>query len=211
MTKDSMARFDTPEEVTVFLTTFVNRGYNQVDTSRMYSPQAPKSSEPRIGATSIKDKLIIDTKVTSNIPSAHTTANILAEIDASLEALKIKQINIEYLHVPDRGTLFEEACVAMDRAYREGKIKHWGLCSYSADEVQSIIDICEKHGYVKPSVYQGQYNAIVRGGEKELFPVLRKNGMAFYAFSPAGGGFFAGNHKKASKGGRYDKTASPVV
>ncbi|KAF9870699.1 putative aldo/keto reductase [Colletotrichum karsti] len=203
---DPMVRFDTPDQVNAFLNAFSNRGYNQLDTSRMYSPHAPGTSEPRIGAVAAGDRFVIDTKVTSIEPGAHTKDKILEEIDISLEALKIDQINVEYLHVPDRDTPFEEACEAMTQAHREGKIKHWGICSYTAEEVQRFIDICEERGFVKPTVYQGQYNPIVRGGEKDLFNVLRKNGMAFYAFSPAAGGFFAGNHKNFTRGGRFDKS-----
>ena len=43
---------------------------------------------------------------------------------------------------------------------------------------------------MKPTVYQGMYNAITRGIEKDLLPFLRKNGISFVAYSPASGGFF---------------------
>lgn len=201
-----MARFDTPHEVNGFLNTFAKRGYHQVDTARMYSPQAPGTSEPRIGAVSARQSFAIDTKVGGREAGSHSKNNVLKEIDTSLEDLKINQINIEYLHVPDRATPFLEACEAMDQAHKEGKIKLWGLSNYTAEETQSFIDICEEHDLVKPSVYQGPYNPIIRSSEKELFAVLRKNGMAFYAYSPGAGGFFAGNHKNAKAGGRYDQS-----
>jgi aflatoxin B1 aldehyde reductase len=51
-------------------------------------------------------------------------------------------------------------------------------------EVAEIVGICKQHGYVQPSVYQGIYNAIHRNVESELFPALRKFGIAFYAFNP---------------------------
>ncbi|KAM6511450.1 hypothetical protein FALCPG4_016452 [Fusarium falciforme] len=203
---DPMARFNSPDEVNGFINAFAARGYRQLDNARAYSPHAPGSSEPRLGAVAAGDRFVIDTKVNSLQPGTHSKANILKEIDESLEALKIKQINIEYLHMPDRATKFEEPCEAMDQAHREGKIKQWGLSNYKAEEVQAILKICEERGFVKPTVYQGQYNLIVRGGEKELFPILRKNGIAFYAYSPAAAGFFAGNHKKVKAGGRYDKS-----
>lgn len=38
-------------------------------------------------------------------------------------------------------------------------------------------------GYVRPSVLQGQYNLFARKGEEELLPVLRKHGIAYYAYS----------------------------
>lgn len=58
--------------------------------------------------------------------------------------------------------------------------------------LESFIVICENNGYVKPSVYQGQYNLICRRPEKELLPFLRKHNMTFNAYSPLGGGFLTG-------------------
>lgn len=43
-----------------------------------------------------------------------------------------------------------------------------------------FIEVCEREGYVKPTVYQGLYNLVSRGHEK-LFPTLRKHGMVFDA------------------------------
>jgi len=57
--------------------------------------------------------------------------------------------------------------------------------------VQTIDDICKKEGYVLPTVYQGGFNPVARGAEEGLFPTLRKLGIAFYAFSPFGGGYFS--------------------
>ena len=45
-----------------------------------------------------------------------------------------------------------------------------------------IYAICEKRGWVRPRVYQGKYNPIVRGGEEGLFLVLRRWGMGFWAY-----------------------------
>jgi len=70
----------------------------------------------------------------------------------------------------------------LDQAYRAGKFKSFGFSNYTAAEVEEFVKICEEKGFVKPSVYQGQYNPIVRTGEKELFPVLRKHGIVFYAW-----------------------------
>lgn len=162
------------------------------------------ASESRLGGVSAGNRFLIDTKVMSWEPKSHTTEKVVQGIDQSLAALGISQINVEYLHVPDRSTPFEEACIAMNEAHKAGKIKSWGLSNYKAEEVQEIVDICEQRGFVKPSVYQGHYNVLVRGGEKGLFPTLRKHGIAFYAYSPAAGGFFAGNFKEVQKNGRWD-------
>ena len=54
-----------------------------------------------------------------------------------------------------------------------------------------LIEICTKNGYIKPSVYQGQYNLLFRGIEEDLFPLLRKHGLSFVAYSPLAGGFLS--------------------
>jgi aflatoxin B1 aldehyde reductase len=73
-----------------------------------------------------------------------------------------------------------------------------GLCNYSAKQMAEYLEICSANGYVKPSVCQGHYNALVRGAEDELLPLLRKHGIAYYAFSPLGGGFLTGKVTFAS-------------
>ncbi len=52
--------------------------------------------------------------------------------------------------------------------------------------LEEFIQICKDNNYVKPHVYQGQYNVVCRRIETTLFPILRANGMAFaaYRFGP---------------------------
>ncbi|KAF4464475.1 Aflatoxin B1 aldehyde reductase member 2 [Fusarium albosuccineum] len=192
---DPIARYSTPDKVNAFFNAFAKRGYNQIDTARGYSLHAPGTSEPRIGAICPGDRFIIDSK--ADPTAGYTKESVLRDIDASLDALKVDQINIYYLHAPDRKNPPEPAIQALNQACKEGKIKAWGISNYRADEVQNTLDFCEDRGFVKPSIYQGHYNPVVRGGEKELFPLLRKNNIAFSAYSPAGAGFFAGSSKTA--------------
>ncbi|KAM0263730.1 hypothetical protein ACHAQJ_001044 [Trichoderma viride] len=201
---DPTVRFDSPAEVEEFLNTFYEGGYRQIDAARGYSPHAPKSCEPRLGAVNVGDRFVIGTKVVSRPDGAHSKDQIAQSINDSLEALKVSQVDIMYLHQPNRTVPFEETAEAMDKAYREGKFKRFGLSNYTAAEVEQFIKISEEKGFVKPTVYQGQYNPVVRTGEKELFPVLQKHGIAFYAWSPGAAGFFNGNHKNPQAGSRYD-------
>lgn len=177
-----MAKFGTPKDVKEFLDYFYSHGYRDLDTSRGYSPHASGTSEPLLGAVDAGRRFNIDTKVYSYGDHPHSREKIELNIDESLGALNISQVDVEYLHHPDRTTPFEESAEAMDKAYRQGKFRRFGLSNYSAEEVEKFVQICQDRGFVKPSVFQGQYNAIVRGGEKELFPVLRKYGIAFVAW-----------------------------
>lgn len=118
----------------------------------------------------------------SGTPGDHTAAKLENSIAQSLNDLKASTVQTMMLHVPDRQTPFEESLKTMNQGVLDGKFKTFGLSNYTPEEVKQIIDICERNGYAKPAVYEGHYNVVVRGGEKELFPLLRKHNIAFFAF-----------------------------
>lgn len=161
---------------------FFERGYRQLDTSRNYAPGAAGTSEPRLGAVDAGKRFTIDTKASYAGEHPHAKNSIIESVDASIKDLKTSPINVFYLHMPDRSTPFEDTAAGIDEAYKAGNIKQFGISNHTPEEVEEFVRISKEKGYVKPTVYQGQYNAIVRGGEKSLFPVLRKHGIAFYAY-----------------------------
>ncbi|KAK6072590.1 aldo keto reductase [Seiridium cupressi] len=194
-----IAHFDSTEDVQALLGVFHSRGYTQVDTARDYSRNAPGASELRLGQAGAASKFAIHTKVHSGHPGDHEPSKIDLSITQSLDALQTSTVETMFMHVPDRQTPFEDTAKAMNEAFKQGKFRTFGLSNYSAAEVLKFIEICEEKGFVKPGVYQGHYNAIVRRGEKELFPLLRKHNIAFFAYSPAAGGLFSGNADTASR------------
>lgn len=48
--------------------------------------------------------------------------------------------------------------------------------------VEEWLKISDEKGYVKPTVYQGQYNLFCRTLEDALFPILRANAIKFNAY-----------------------------
>jgi hypothetical protein len=44
--------------------------------------------------------------------------------------------------------------------YKEGKFKEFGLSNFAAYEVAEIVMICNERKWVRPTVYEGMYNAI---------------------------------------------------
>lgn len=181
----TFAKFDTPEQVGALLDLFHSRGHRQLDTARAYAPGAPGTSEARLGAAGAGERFRIDSKAGfagDDGDEPHGRAGIVRSADVSVRDLRVAQANIYYLHMPVRTTPLEETCAGIDEAYRAGRFKEFGVSNHTPEEVERIVSICEERGYVKPTVYQGQYNPIVRGAEKDLFPVLRKHKIAFYAW-----------------------------
>ncbi len=71
--------------------------------------------------------------------------------------------------------------------------------------VEEWLQIAKSKGYVKPTWFQGHYNLASRAYEDALFPLLRREGMHFAAYSPLAGGFLKGNltSSGARKGTRF--------
>src|SRR5689334_2699374 len=137
----------------------------------------------------------------------HEAKDVRAGLFASLKALRAEKIDLFYLHAPDRNTPFEDTLWEVNKLYEEGYFKRFGISNFQSWEVAKVCEICDKNGWIKPSVYQGLYNAFQRSVESELVPCLRHYGIGLYAFQPLAGGFLTGklhrNQKEFEKGSRF--------
>ncbi|KAH9886970.1 Aldo/keto reductase [Cubamyces lactineus] len=212
------ARVDQLKDIGAILDLFQGHGHFEVDTARIY---AEGTSEEYIGKLNWQKRgLLVDTKIYPTVGKdsssgislttqiSHSPEDLRRILDISLKALNTDSIEIWYLHGPDRTTPYDVTMKAINELYKEGKFKRFGVSNFAAWEVAEIVGICKANGYVQPSVYQGVYNAIHRKVEPELFPCLRKFGIAFYAFNPLGGGLFTGRYHSAKDqvepGSRFD-------
>ncbi|KAF9585938.1 hypothetical protein BGW38_010881 [Lunasporangiospora selenospora] len=195
------------ESVKPFLDMFKKYGHEELDSARIYcqghtdqvlGELAPPSSGFKIAA-----------KVYPASPGDHDAVNLPKIFHESLTALKTNKVDVFYLHAPDYTTPFEVTLKVVDDMYRQGMFERFGLSNYSAWQVAQIHGICKRNGYILPTVYQGQYNAITRGIVRELLPCLRAHNMVFYGWNPVAGGFLSGkfnfdSEDNISKGGRFD-------
>ncbi|KAI9061865.1 Aldo/keto reductase [Trametes sanguinea] len=210
------ARVHDLKDVNAILDVFQAHGHYEVDTSRIYTGG---TSEEYLAKAGWKERgLLVDTKVFPNVGKAapvamaervsHSPEDLRKHLEISLKALGTDSVEVFYLHSPDRTTPYEDTLRGVHALYEEGKFRRFGLSNFASWEVAEIVAICRAMGYVAPTVYQGVYNAIHRKVEPELFPCLRKFGIAFYAFNPLAGGFFTGKYASpdapVAPGSRFD-------
>ncbi|KAF2785834.1 Aldo/keto reductase [Melanomma pulvis-pyrius CBS 109.77] len=189
------------------LTAFLKHGHSDIDTSRFY---AAGTSEEYL-------RLVMHTKVYPNVhgyiglPKTNLNMESMREgLEDSLTALKAESVDLWYLHAPDRSMPLEETLKGVDKIVQRGQVKRWGVSNFMAWEVAAICEICEREGWVKPSVYQGVYNALHRTVENELLPCLRKYEISFYAFNPLAGGYLTDRYRRDTQdtdietGSRFD-------
>lgn len=164
---------------------FQSHGHNEVDTARAYGEG---TSEEMLGELDYqKRKIVLDTKYypTANfagpnaVPGWSTDGHLdekgLREnLEKSLKALRTEQVDLWYLHGPDRTVPFETTLKVVNDLYQEGKFKRLGVSNYMAWEVAQMSEMCKQHGWKQIDVYQGVYNALHRSVELELLSCLRK-------------------------------------
>lgn len=66
--------------------------------------------------------------------------------------------------------------------YTRGKIGQFGDLNFGADEVGKVYDIGEKNGWIPAERFAGT-TLVGLTGEAKLFPMARRFGIAFYAYS----------------------------
>jgi aflatoxin B1 aldehyde reductase len=75
------------------------------------------------------------------------------------------------------------------------KFVQLGLSNYTAFEVAEIVMHCTYNKWVRPTIYQGMYNAITRSLEHELIPACKRYGLDVVVYNPIAGGLFSGKYK----------------
>ncbi|KAI5300411.1 hypothetical protein KEM55_007463 [Ascosphaera atra] len=173
---------------------FKSRGYNEVDTARFYDAGNQEAWATKAGWKERNFKLATKCLPVNN--GDHRPEKLRESIETSLKALETDCLDIFYLHAPDRATPWEETFAELDKIHREGKIKEVGLSNFAACEVAEIATLCKERGWVRPTIYQGNYNAINRNINSELIPCCHHFGIDVVTYGPLGGGFFTGKYRK---------------
>ncbi|KAK9427160.1 Aldo/keto reductase [Lipomyces doorenjongii] len=188
--KPGSVRFELKRDIpsNQMLDVFQKHDHSEVDTARVYGQGS--SEEYLATAEWQKRGITMDTKL---YPTADRGTSLGREV---------------YSHKPEdlrRGLM---SSLEVDKLYKEGYFDRFGISNYMSWEVAQICEICERNGWIKPSVYQGVYHALQRSIELELFPCLRHYGICLYAFQPLAGGFLSDRYYRDTKsfedGSRFD-------
>ncbi|RWA03111.1 hypothetical protein EKO27_g11994, partial [Xylaria grammica] len=218
------ARITDLDEFRRVLDRFQERGYNEVDTARVYIARKQEAFTRDAGW---KDRgLTLATKFHyPGTDGANAPDKIAESLDISLKELGTDCVDIVYLHAADRATPFAQTLEAADKLHKAGKFVRLGLSNFTAAEVAEVVLTCKYNGWVRPTIYrefdpdllllyfvclyvcwralwvanavlsEGMYNAITRGLEPELIPACHRYGLDVVVYNPIAGGLFSGKIK----------------
>ena len=108
---------------------------------------------------------------------------LIASLDQSLLRMGLDYVDIYYHHRPDPETPLEETMGALDAVVRSGKALYVGISSYSADETARAAAILKELG-TPCLIHQPSYSMLNRWIEKDLQPLLEREGIGTAVFCP---------------------------
>ena len=182
-------------DVKAFVEAFLNNGGEKLDTAYVYNDG---NCERLLGEVlpGLDRPFAIATKVNPRISGKLDADAAYKQVNESLERLRLDSVDTVFLHFPDPATPVESVLSAMADLHDQGKYKELGLSNFPAWMVADVWHICDKHGWVKPTVFEGVYNPLTRRAEAELNDCLNHYGLRFYAYNPMCGGLLTGRYGK---------------
>lgn len=192
-------------DVETMVRSFLDAGYTELDTAYVYNDG---NCERLLGEVlPLLDRPFrIATKVNPRISGKLDADAAYKQVNESLKRLKLDAADTVYLHFPDPATPVESVLSAMADLHDQGKFKELGLSNFPAWMVADVWHTCDRHGWVKPTVYEGIYNPLTRNAETELNACLNAFGMRFYAYNPLAGGLLTGrytSYEESPSDGRF--------
>ncbi|EOD66237.1 aldo/keto reductase [Amycolatopsis vancoresmycina] len=200
---------DEPQSHAV-LDAYAAAGGNFVDTADLYGGGG--RSEEILGgwlaARGWRDDFVVATKVGGWPQRPGLSAeNIQGAAEDSLRRLGTDHIDLYYAHIDDRDTPLEETLGAFDALVRAGKVRYLGASNYTAERLAEALSISDQNGFARYAVLQPHYNLVERDYERDLAPVVEREGLATLPYFALAKGFLTGKYRSKDETGDSPRAA----
>ena len=181
----------------------IDQGINLIDCANSYGPLDRRESAGRsevILGKALKgkrDDIVITSKVASRVGDGPndrglSRAHILREVERSLTRLDTDHIDVYLAHVFDDSTPLEETVRALDDLVRSGKVRYAGCCNFTAWQVCEALWVADRINAAPFICVQNPYHLLNRDLEREMFGLVRDQGLGVMVYSPLAIGFLSG-------------------
>ena len=191
-----------PEECERCVTDALSVGYRLIDTAQAYQNEEGVGAAWRKSGIKREDLFLVTKVWISNAGEEKAYKSI----DESLRKLQTEYIDLLLIHQA-YGDVFG-TWRAMERAYREGKVRAIGVSNFQSGRFFDFAHYVE----LKPMVNQLQCNALAQ--QTGIEPIHAEFGTKVMAWGPLGGQGADGIVKSevlAGIGAKYGKTAAQVA
>jgi aryl-alcohol dehydrogenase-like predicted oxidoreductase len=135
-------------------------------------------------------------------------AQILKQIDASLQRLQVDHVDLYQCHRYDDRTPLEETMGALTEVVEAGKARHIGFSEWPPERIAEAL---EMPGVTKFVSSQPQYSALWRDPEREVIPLCERHGISQVVWSPLAQGVLTGKYLPGQAPPPDSRASSPEM
>ena len=187
----------------------LDNGVNFIDTANMYEGYTRFIGSPGGVAEEIlgkalkgrREQAVLATKVGNRVGDAPedeglSPAAVKKNLDLSLKRLAMDFVDIYYLHSPDENTPVVDSIRAMGEAIQAGKVRHYAISNYSAEQTAELLKAADENNLPRPVLHQGPYSLLLRDLEKDLFPLCEREQIGVVPYQVLQGGLLTGKYRR---------------
>jgi aryl-alcohol dehydrogenase-like predicted oxidoreductase len=189
----------------------LDRGITLIDTANIYGRGAAELVLGEALSGIRRDSYILATKLffpMSNTDRGLSRAQIVKQLDASLQRLRVSHVDLYQCHRYDDDTPLEETMLALSDAVRSGKVRYIGFSEWPVDRVQAALAIPEIEKFVSS---QPQYSLLHRDPERALIPLCSRSGISQIVWSPLAQGVLTGKYAPGGAVPRDSRAANVAI
>ncbi|KUK15870.1 MAG: 2,5-didehydrogluconate reductase [Petrotoga mobilis] len=175
-------------------------GYRLIDTAEMYENEEEIGKAIRQSKIP-RDEIFITSKVWNTNQGFESTLN---SFENSLKRLGTDYLDLYLIHWPVSGK-YLETWKALEKLYKEGRVKAIGVSNFLIHHLQDIINNCE----ITPMVNQVEFHPYLL--QRDLLDYCQRNKIQLEAWSPLMRGRVLNIPQIIDIAKKYKKTPAQIV
>ena len=186
-------------------------GINFIDTANVYGRGAAETFLGEVLPARARSSYILATKAYFPMTATDrglSRAQILKQIDASLQRLRTDHVDLYQCHRYDTETPIEETMEALSEVVRAGKARYIGFSEWSPGQIESAFAVAGTERFVSS---QPQYSMLWRGPEKGVIPLCKAKGISQIVWSPLAQGVLSGKYAPGARPPADSRAASDTM
>lgn len=187
------------EAATACVHAALDEGITTFDTADVYAQGRAEEVLGRALKGERRESLEIFTKVywpTGSGPNDRglSRKHVMESLHGSLRRLQTDYVDLYQAHRFDFETPLEETLRAFDDLVRQGKVHYVGVSEWTADQIETALEIAGDMGFDRIVSNQPQYSLLWRVIEGDVVPLCEREGVGQIVFSPLAQGVLTGKY-----------------
>ncbi|MDC3414360.1 aldo/keto reductase [Terrihalobacillus insolitus] len=188
------------QEVIQSVKAALKHGYISIDTAAVYKNEEGVGQAIKESGIN-REELFVTSKVWNDDQGYEAT---LKAFETSLTKLGLDYLDLYLIHWPGKDK-YKETWKALEKLYKDGKIRAIGVSNFHVHHLQDLIEDAE----IKPMVNQVEYHPHL--AQKELHAYCKKEGIQLEAWSPLKQGQLLDEPVIKEIANQYGKSPAQVI